>query len=448
MKRFLLIALLSCVFLPSVFAQPNDLIKYDKEVVKTFLLEKIKKEKSLKIEEAQLELLGYKLDEYFTDFAKKQSFGLTQQQISDLQDSTKALASLRKDVAKMNKTLSAKQGEIDELVKEKQHLKIQQDTLRTAVKKLQGYRDAAAQMNELKNQLQASEDKYREDLKQVAEDNDKEISALKQKHDQEVAGLNEQLSEARKNLSDQEDRVKALQSDIDDLNQALRNKNNELAKWQGGVESVLVAIEGQCVSAKSTSLTKMDPLAFDSAVSSYNNMRDIVREIDPERVSSIDSQIKEVNQIMSVGKVFKEAFNYIQGRQDVEKAMALTDQLNKMRKTFGLTKDQGDEIEELITALDNQGALYSHLRTFLSQLRSKGCLPTKAKIDEQLGLIDKLKEIDGFLLMPDYHKSYMDAINKLKDNLQKAAANDRRIAPVVKDDAKFPGMIDEILNML
>ena len=75
MKRFLLTALLSCVFLPSVFAQPNDLIKYDKEVIKTYFFDKIKKEKSLNLDETQLELLGYKLDGYFADLAKKQAFG-------------------------------------------------------------------------------------------------------------------------------------------------------------------------------------------------------------------------------------------------------------------------------------------------------------------------------------------------------------------------------------
>ena len=448
MKRFLSIVLFSCVFLPAVFAQPNDLIKYDKEVFKTYFLDRIKKEKTLNLDETQLELLGYKLDGYFNELAKKQSYGLTQQQISDLQDSTKALASLRKDFAKMNKALSAKQGEIEELGNEVQTLKQQQATLRSAVKELQGFRDAAGQINELKNQLEASENKHRDDLKHVAEEHNKEISAINEKHNQEVTGLNEQLSETRKNLSDQKDKVSNLQSQIDGLDKELKTKNDELKKWQGGVESVLTAIESQCGSAKELSLAKLDPSAFQSSVNSFDGMRRFVQEIDPKRVSSIDRQIEDVSKLMKVGETFNEAVGYIRGHQDATKAKAQIDQLNKVRRLTTLSVEQIAEMDALLSALQNQESLYRDFREFLSRLRTQNCLPTKDKIEKQLELIGQLEDMDGFMLSTEYHKTYVDAINKLKDNLQKAANNDRVVAPIVKDDAKFPGMIDEIINML
>lgn len=437
MKRFLLTALLSCVFLPSVFAQPNDLIKYDKEVIKTYFFDKIKKEKSLNLDETQLELLGYKLDGYFADLAKKQAFGLTQQQISDLQDSTKTLANLRKDMNKVNKSLSAMQGEIDRLNTEVTNLKTQRDGLQDAVKQLKEYKDAVGQMDVLKNQIQANESKYQADLKQAA-----------QEHTQEVSALKDQLNITRKELSDQKQNSKDLQLEIDGLNQALKDKNDELAKWQGGVESVLTAIESQCSSAKELSLAKLDPSAFQSSVNSFDGMRRFVQEIDPERVSSIDRQIEDVGKLMKVGEVFREAVGYIQGHQDATKAQAQINQLNKVRNFTKLSADQVVEMDALLTALRNQESLYRDFREYLTRLRAQECLPRKEKIEEQLKLIGQLENMDGFMLSPEYHKTYVNAINKLKDNLQKAAANDRRIAPVVKDDAKFPGMIDEILNML
>jgi ribosomal protein L16 Arg81 hydroxylase len=177
-------------------------------------------------------------------------------------------------------------------------------------------------------------------------------------------------------------------------------------------------------------------------------MRRFVQEIEPKRVSSIDRQIEDVGKLMKVGEVFKEALDYIQGRQDATKAQVQITQLNKVRSLTTLSAGQVDELDALLSALKNQETLYRDFREFLSQLHSKKCLPTKEKIEEQLKLIGQLEDMDGYMISSEYHKSYVAAIEKLKDNLQKAAANDRRIAPVVKDDAKFPGMIDEILNML
>lgn len=448
MKRFLSIALFSCILLPSVFAQSNDLIKYDKEVLKAFIQDRLKNEESLNLNKAQLELLKYKLEDYIADFAQKQSFGLTQQQISDYQDSTRTLAGLRKDVIKLNKTLVERQGDIDQLKAEVQNLKQQRDTLQKTARQLKGYRDVASQIDDLKNQYKASEEKYQSDLKKVTEDHDKEMSSLKEKHNQEVAGLNNQLMETRSDLSDQRETVKVLQSQIDDLTSTLKAKNEELAKWQGGVESVLAAIEGQCSSAKEVVLSKLDPASFQSSVNSFEGMRRFVQEIDPQRVSAIDRQIEDVGKLMKVGEVFKDAVGYIQGHQDAAKAQEEINQLNKVRNLTSLSADQVSEMDALLTALKYQDPLYRDLREFLSGLRTKNCLPTREKIEEQLKLIGQFEDMLSFMVSPEYHKTYVAAIGRLKENLQKAADNDRTIAPIVKDDATFPGLIDEIIKML
>lgn len=437
MKRILLITLFAGTLIPTVSAQSTDLVKYDKDVVKSFLLEKIKREKNLNLEEAQRELLGYKLDEYIADWAQKYAFGLSQQQISDLQDSTKALANVRKEINKLNKSLAARQVEVDQLKTQSENYKIQMGNFQASVKQLQGYKEAAEQTDALKKQMQDNEERYQADLMKVAE-----------KHDSEMAALNGELNDARTELSDQKEKAEALQSQIDDLNRTLEAQKVELAKWQGGVENVLAAIEHQCDSAKVQPLRELNPLAFQSLVNSFEGMRHFVQEIDPTRVSSIDRQIGEVDKLMKVGEVFKEALDYIQGRQDASKAREQITQLNNARSLTGLSVGQVSELEAMLSALQNQGALYRDFRDYLTVLRSKRCLPTAEKIKEQLSKISLLEEIDGFLLSPEYHKTYVAAIGKLKEILQQAVKDDEVIDPMVWDDAKFPGLIDEIVNML
>lgn len=409
MKRFLLLILTLYVLIPGAKAQSKDLIEFDKEVFKKHFLEKLKKDnKTLNFNETQWELLGYKFDGIIEDYAKKNTFKLSKGEIEELRDSTKTLKNLRKVLNDQEKSLETKQNEIDRLHNQFTDLSAQNKDLKSSVSQLQEFSALAPEVEDLKSRL----------------------------HETGTA------------LSHQKAVADSLDSRVEELMGELAEKEKELGKWKGGVESILESIEVQCQSIRNSSLADMDPVSFAASVSSFQGLRSFVQAIDPERVFKIEAQIDTVHQLMSVSHAFQETKNYIQGRQERAKAKSLLEQLKTIQGTDGISESQAKELEGIVTALGNQAPLYGDLRETLKFIRDKKCLPTKEKIEEQLNTLKHLEITDDFLLNPEYHLTYLAALNKLKDCLRRAADREQPIFEIVKDYNKFPKLIDEIMDML